>query len=133
MIKSCVLHPWWIYSTTQSQAGLSLWKMTMQSALKAMVRTKVVMRPPKHQIPLQLQDQQQQLTKLGIRSLQRQESMPEGRSTSSRPWSSMQRSGNFMHASATNKAVQRIDPQRSSKLGGSQIQYFRVQIKINKK
>ena len=32
-------------------------------------------------------------------------------------------------ANAIHKAVQRIDPQRSSKVGGSQIQYFRVQIK----
>ena len=36
-------------------------------------------------------------------------------------------------ANDASKAVQRIDPQRSSKLGGSQIRYFRVQIKINKK
>src|SRR6266849_628503 len=34
---------------------------------------------------------------------------------------------------AETKAVQWIDPQRSLKLEGSRIRYFRVQIKINKK
>ena len=39
----------------------------------------------------------------------------------------------FHFFATTFKAVQRIDPQRSLKLGGSRIRYFRVQIKINKK